>query len=428
MANPCCSFATAASAAAFPRCGELLTTKATTSGARSMVPKSTYVSSKSIRTTTRGFLSPSRSSTKNRRTELLCSDAVKEPSISASFDELDPEQHIFKSADDEEQACTIQELMVPVAQDLDEMTANLKNVIGRKNPLLIAAADQIFGAGGKRLRPVLVLLVARATAALMKLPDINAKHRRIAEITEMLHTASLVHDDVLDECDVRRGSTTINCLYGTRVAVLAGDFLFAQSSWGLAQLENLEVIKLISQVIADFADGEISQATALFNTDITFEDYNIKSHQKTGSLIAASCKSAAVFSDVPLDVKDDMYAYGKHLGLAFQIVDDILDFTQTEEQLGKPPGQDLATGNLTAPTLFALQADDRLKGLIETRFKDPKDLELALKIVEEKGIEKAMTMAKQEGDKARAALSKLPDSPSKRSLESMITYVLMRIN
>lgn len=428
MANPCCSFATAASTAAFPRCGELLTTKATTSGARSMVPKSTYVSSKSIRTTTRGFLSPSRSSTKNRRTEFLCSDAVKEPSISASFDELDPEQHIFKSADDEEQACTIQELMVPVAQDLDEMTANLKNVIGRKNPLLIAAADQIFGAGGKRLRPVLVLLVARATAALMKLPDINAKHRRIAEITEMLHTASLVHDDVLDECDVRRGSTTINCLYGTRVAVLAGDFLFAQSSWGLAQLENLEVIKLISQVIADFADGEISQATALFNTDITFEDYNIKSHQKTGSLIAASCKSAAVFSDVPLDVKDDMYAYGKHLGLAFQIVDDILDFTQTEEQLGKPPGQDLATGNLTAPTLFALQADDRLKGLIETRFKDPKDLELALKIVEEKGIEKAMTMAKQEGDKARAALSKLPDSPSKRSLESMVTYVLMRIN
>jgi len=233
---------------------------------------------------------------------------------------------------------------------------------------------------------------------------------------------------VLDECDVRRGSTTINCLYGTRVAVLAGDFLFAQSSWGLAQLENLEVIKLISQVIADFADGEISQATALFNTNITFEDYNIKSHQKTGSLIAASCKSAAVFSDVPLDVKDDMYAYGKHLGLAFQIVDDILDFTQTEEQLGKPPGQDLATGNLTAPTLFALQADDRLKGLIETRFKDPKDLESALKIVEEKGIEKAMTMAKQEGDKARAALSKLPDSPSKRSLDSMITYVLMRIN
>ena len=121
-------------------------------------------------------LSPStRRRKKFHSKEHLCSEAVKEPSsnVSASFDELDPEQHIFKSADDEEQACTIQELMVPVAQDLDEMTANLKNVIGRKNPLLIAAADQIFGAGGKRLRPVLVLLVARATAALMKLPDIS---------------------------------------------------------------------------------------------------------------------------------------------------------------------------------------------------------------------------------------------------------------
>ncbi|CAL6409863.1 unnamed protein product [Bathycoccus prasinos] len=392
--------------------GELSTSTASSSSSArrsSLKSSSTYVSSGRTMTTTRkSHLSPRRRKKFHSKEHLCESKAVKEPSsnVSASFDELDPEQHIFKSADDEEQACTIQELMVPVAQDLDEMTANLKN---------------IFGAGGKRLRPVLVLLVARATAALMKLPDINAKHRRIAEITEMLHTASLVHDDVLDECDVRRGSTTINCLYGTRVAVLAGDFLFAQSSWGLAQLENLELSRISPT-------GEISQATALFNTNITFEDYNIKSHQKTGSLIAASCKSAAVFSDVPLDVKDDMYAYGKHLGLAFQIVDDILDFTQTEEQLGKPPGQDLATGNLTAPTLFALQADDRLKGLIETRFKDPKDLESALKIVEEKGIEKAMTMAKQEGDKARAALSKLPDSPSKRSLDSMITYVLMRIN
>ncbi len=204
--------------------GELSTSTASSSSSarRSLKSSSTYVSSGRTMTTTK--LSPSTRRRRKFNSEHLCSEAVKEPSsnVSASFDELDPEQHIFKSADDEEQACTIQELMVPVAQDLDEMTANLKNVIGRKNPLLIAAADQIFGAGGKRLRPVLVLLVARATAALMKLPDINAKHRRIAEITEMLHTASLVHDDVLDECDVRRGSTTINCLYGTRVAVLAG--------------------------------------------------------------------------------------------------------------------------------------------------------------------------------------------------------------
>lgn len=120
------------------------------------------------------------------------------------------------------------------------------------------------------------------------------------------------------------------------MAVLAGDYLFAQSSWALANLENIEVIKLISQVIADFADGEISQATSLFNTEVTLQEYLDKSFYKTASLIAASCRSAAVLSDVDEDVKQAMYAYGKHLGLAFQVVDDILDFTQSTEQLGKP--------------------------------------------------------------------------------------------
>merc|ERR1711906_82726 len=155
----------------------------------------------------------------------------------------------------------------------------------------------------------------------------------------MIHTASLVHDDVLDDCDTRRGAETIHTLYGTRVAILAGDFLFAQSSWYLANLDNLEVIKLISQVIADFANGEISQAGSLFDCDVTLEQYMDKSFYKTASLIAASCRSAAVFSGMPEEVKEDMFNYGKHLGLAFQVVDDILDFPQTEEQLGKPRWQ-----------------------------------------------------------------------------------------
>lgn len=115
------------------------------------------------------------------------------------------------------------------------------------------------------------------------------------------------------------------------------------------------MIKLISQVIADFADGEISQAASLFDTDTTLQTYLDKSFYKTASLIAASCKSAAVFSDSEPHVKEAMYNYGKHLGLAFQVVDDILDFTQSSEQLGKPQGQDLASGNLTAPVIFALK-------------------------------------------------------------------------
>jgi len=344
-----------------------------------------------------------------------------------SFDELDPEHNTSFGSSDEGVKYDIVQITAPVVEDMEEMRLNLRDVIGRKNPLLLAAADQIFGAGGKRLRPVLVFLVARATAELMKMENITDRQRRLAEITEMIHTASLVHDDVLDDCDTRRGKNTIHTLYGTRVAILAGDFLFAQSSWFLANLDNLEVIKLISQVIADFADGEISQAGALFNCNVTLDEYLLKSHHKTASLIAASCKSASVFSECDESVKNDMYEYGKHLGLAFQVVDDILDFTQTEEQLGKPQGQDLASGNLTAPTIFALQKRPELRALIDSQFENEGDLQKAIDIVTEYGIEEARKLAKREGDIALASLRQLPDSESKRSLVGMVGYVLERI-
>ncbi|KAG2443935.1 hypothetical protein HXX76_002274 [Chlamydomonas incerta] len=217
-------------------------------------------------------------------------------------------------------------------------------------------------------------------------------------------------------------------MYGTRVAVLAGDFLFAQSSWFLANLDNLEVIKLISQVIADFANGEISQAASLFDTDITLEQYLDKSFYKTASLIAASCRSAAVFSDSPVEVKEAMYAYGKHLGLAFQVVDDILDFTQTSEQLGKPQGQDLASGNLTAPVIFALRKSPELLDIINSEFVEDGSLERALQLVNESGgIEEARLLARQQADLALSALDCLPEGTSRRSLRLMVDYVLERI-
>lgn len=325
----------------------------------------------------------------------------------------------------------LKDIRGPVDADMEVCRRNLVDVVGRRHPLLRAAADQIFSAGGKRLRPLIVLLVARATFPMTGLSDITERHRRLAEITEMIHTASLVHDDVLDECDIRRGQKTVNNLYGTRVAVLVGDFLFAQSSWFLANLDNLEVIKLISQVIADFADGEISQAASLFDPSLTLERYLDKSFYKTASLVAASCRGAAVFSDCSEEVKTAMYEYGRHLGLAFQVVDDILDFTQSTAALGKPQGQDLASGNLTAPVLFALedsQTGSRLLSLIQSRFKAEGSLEEGLRLVESGGgIERARQLARDEADKALAALEVLPLTPARNSLAMMVEYVLERL-
>ncbi|KAI3712117.1 hypothetical protein L1987_70666 [Smallanthus sonchifolius] len=321
------------------------------------------------------------------------------------------------------------DLFEVVADDLLTLNKNLQSIVGAENPVLMSAAEQIFSAGGKRMRPALVFLVSRATLGLTDLEELTREHRRLAEIIEMIHTASLIHDDVLDESDMRRGQETVHQLYGTRVAVLAGDFMFAQSSWYLANLENLEVIKLISQVIKDFASGEIKQASSLFDCDVELDEYLIKSYYKTASLIAASTKGAAIFSGVDSDISEQMYQYGKNLGLSFQVVDDILDFTQSAEQLGKPAGSDLAKGNLTAPVIFALEKEPKLREIIESEFCETGSLDEAIELVMNSGgIERARILAKQKADVAVQCLHCLPQSAFRLALEGMVKFNLERID
>lgn len=324
---------------------------------------------------------------------------------------------------------SISALLDIVSDDLQTLNKNLKSIVGAENPVLISAAEQIFGAGGKRLRPALVFLVSRATAEIEHLKDLTSEHRRLAEIIEMIHTASLIHDDVLDDSSIRRGKETIHQIYGTRVAILAGDFMFAQSSWYLANLENIEVIKLISQVIKDFASGEIKQASSLFDCDVTLEEYLMKSFFKTASLIAASTRGAAIFSGVDPSVCQQMYEFGKNLGLSFQVVDDILDFTQTEEQLGKPAGMDLTKGNLTAPVIYALEREPRLREIIDNEFNEDGSFEEAVKlIIKCGGIARAQDLAKEKADLAMQNLRCLPRSEFRTSLEGMVKYNLERID
>ena len=191
----------------------------------------------------------------------------------------------------------------PVENDLYLLTDNLKRLVGARHPILGAAAEHLFDAGGKRIRPAIVLLVSRATMLDL---EITSRHRRLAEITEMIHTASLVHDDVVDEAALRRNVPTVNSLFDNRIAVLAGDFLFAQSSWYLANLDNLQVVKLLSEVIRDFAEGEIFQGINRFDTSLTLEAYLDKSYYKTASLMANSSKSAAILSDASAEVIDSL--------------------------------------------------------------------------------------------------------------------------
>lgn len=313
----------------------------------------------------------------------------------------------------------------PVEDDLRLLTDNLKRLVGARHPILGAAAEHLFDAGGKRIRPAIVLLVSRAT---MLDQEITARHRRLAEITEMIHTASLVHDDVVDEAALRRNVPTVNSLFDNRIAVLAGDFLFAQSSWYLANLDNLQVVKLLSEVIRDFAEGEIFQGINRFDTSLTLEAYLDKSYYKTASLIANSAKSAAILSDASSEVIDSLYNYGKYLGLAFQIVDDILDFTSPTEVLGKPAGSDLISGNITAPALFAMEEKPYLESLIEREFSEEGDKEKALSIViESEGIERSRELASYHAQLALKQIDCLKPSQYSQSLTDLVDYVLSRL-
>ena len=191
---------------------------------------------------------------------------------------------------------TVAELLQPVESDLEDLLSDLRNLIGAGHPILQAAAEHLFSAGGKRLRPGIVLLLSRA---LDPAGDLGSRHRRLAEITEMIHTASLVHDDVVDEADTRRGVATVHSRFNSRVAVLAGDFLFAQASWHLANLDNLEVVKLLSRVIMDLAEGEVRQGLFRYDTGQSLETYLEKSYCKTASLMANSARAAGVHRTRP---------------------------------------------------------------------------------------------------------------------------------
>nr|QCI09017.1 Prenyl transferase [Inkyuleea mariana] len=315
---------------------------------------------------------------------------------------------------------------LPIQKELYILNENLKKMVGAQNPILYAAAEHLFSAGGKRIRPAIVLLVAKTT---MTKFNILPEHKRLAEITEIIHTASLVHDDVIDECQRRRNIKTVHNRFSTKVAVLAGDFLFAQSSWYLANLNNVEVVKTISKVITDFAEGEVRQGLTNFDSTISIDDYIEKSFYKTASLIAASCKGASMLSNCNKQIQNDFYIYGKHLGLAFQIIDDILDITSSSNTLGKPAGLDLRNGNLTAPIIFALEESPQLHNLIRREFQNKNDINKAIKIIKQtKGIQKAKDLAQEHTQVALQIIKNKYKSQTSITLQLISKYVIERLN
>nr|AYR06463.1 prenyl transferase [Rhodogorgon sp.] len=278
-----------------------------------------------------------------------------------------------------------------IETDLCTLDCNLKKMISARHPILYAAAEHLLNAGGKRIRPAIILLVAKATN---EGEQLKPEHKRLAEITEIIHTASLIHDDVIDDCNIRRGVKTVHSAFSNKIAILAGDFLFAQSSWYLANLNNLEVVRIISKVITDFAEGEMIQSLTNFDPSTSINKYIEKSFYKTASLIAYSCKGSAMLSNTDINTQNYFYNYGKHIGLAFQIIDDILDIVGSYKYLGKPAGSDLKNGNLTAPLLFSLYECPELYKFLSREFQHKGDIDNTIKLIKKThGLQKAKDLA-----------------------------------
>ncbi|GJP38443.1 hypothetical protein CLOM_g22878 [Closterium sp. NIES-68] len=298
-----------------------------------------------------------------------------------------------------------------VADELTGLADRMRAMILSEIPKLATAADYFFrvGATGKRFRPTVILLMASSLervqcAPAVALPGIEGmavgevpvgeaftaeerkeRQRRIAEITEMIHVASLLHDDVLDHADTRRGVSSLNYMMGNKLAVLAGDFLLARASAALAGLRNTEVVELLSAVLEHLVGGEVMQMTAEPTQCSSMDYYMRKTFLKTASLIANSCKAVAVLGGHDAATAQLAYDYGQHLGLAFQLVDDALDFTGSLASLGKPALNDITQGLVTAPVLFAAESHPGMHRLMDRKFSQPGDVQQAVAWVEQSG-------------------------------------------
>lgn len=326
-----------------------------------------------------------------------------------------------------------------VQNELAALTGNIESLLKSDSPVLEAAAAYFFqGQQGKHFRPSVVLLMAQATAAHAQQPAVaNESQRRLAEISEMIHTASLLHDDVIDESEERRGKASGQAAFGNKVAVLAGDFLLARASMALARLRDTEVVEVVSLVIEELVEGELLQIRVGSGQTLgreeglsqqeLFQLYLRKNYLKTGSLIANSCRASAMLGQHTPAVCDAAYDYGRHLGLAFQLIDDALDFRASSAALGKPALADVRLGLATAPVLLTMEQHPELSTLVERKCCEPGDMEQALAWIEASGgVARTEQLAAAYAAKAVAAIRTLEPSEPRAALIALTQQVVTR--
>jgi len=319
-----------------------------------------------------------------------------------------------------------QQLLGLVEHDLERIEIALVDNLTPHLDLVRQIAEHLIFSGGKRLRPLLIILSARICG------HENDFVARFATIFEFLHTATLLHDDVIDGATIRRGKPVAHSIWGVPITILVGDFLLARALCIASETENPRIIRVVSEMTEEMSQGEILQLMRKGDFRITEEDYMSVIRRKTGILIEGACRTGAILADAAPVYENALTTYGSHLGLVFQIADDILDYTADTAVIGKTIGADLKEGKLTLPVIHALKAagpDDRavMETIITAPDFSPAEFDTLIRLVEKyDGIAYARTIAREHVAAAKRELDTFPPSPVREILYMMADYALDR--
>ncbi len=311
----------------------------------------------------------------------------------------------------------------PVRERLEKVNSSLTEMAEEKHPFLAKLLDHTFSTPGKNIRPAITLLASNFYRHDERLTE------KMAIGVELLHIASLIHDDTVDGAALRRGKLTISSLWGPKAAVLAGDYIFAASATLVCDTGNIRVIRRFAETIMELSSGELQEMAETYNPEQSMEGYLERIYKKTASLFTTAAESGAVLSGAPEACSQALRSYGHNLGMAFQVVDDILDFDGTEEEIGKPIGSDLANGVVTLPTLIAMK-QKACSEVVKRALQCPDNSDLMCEAInliqDDRVLEEAYDFASRYCEKALDNLTGLPESNSRDSLEELVSHVKVR--
>lgn len=311
----------------------------------------------------------------------------------------------------------------PIADQLKLVEKTIRSVFDSSVGIAQQICSYVFTAGGKRLRPSLVLLSAGASGGNVGAPEVI----QMAAAAELIHTASLLHDDVVDSAAARRGVSTANTVWGNTISVLGGDFLLSKAFCLLGELAGKEIITILSRVAVSMAESELLQATCENNVELWQREYWRIIRGKTASLMSACCESGAILSGSSGMVQFALRTYGEYFGLAFQITDDLLDITGDPARTGKQIGSDLVNGKFTLPVLLALKCDSFPRHALDRKNISAEEArQIATRVVECGAAAEARQVAQDLAGKACEALNELEESPYRTALEQLAVSVVAR--